>query len=112
MEQQNNTTSQQSHTGTLSKRMSQGACIGLVLIALFLAGAGKPNPEWGKLWMIKPLLMLPFAGAMGGLFFFLMDRFRSQGGWIKIVANIASLVVFLVGLWMGFVLGLNGTMWN
>jgi len=112
MTQQNNTTTKQLHRSSLSKRMSQGACIGLVLITLFLTGAGKPNPEWGKLWMIKPLLMVPFAGAMGGLFYFCTDHFREQGGWMKIGANIISLLIFIVGLWLGFVLGLNGTMWN
>jgi hypothetical protein len=41
-----------------------------------------------------------------------MDHFRARGGWIKIVANIVSLLGFIIALWMGTVLGLDGTLWN
>jgi hypothetical protein len=112
MTQENKFTAQQIHPATKGKRMLQGASIGLVLISIFLIGAGKPDPAWGKLWLIKPLLMVPFAGAMGGLFYYFMDHLRSQGGWRKAVAIVVSLIVFVFGLWIGAVLGLNGTFWD
>ena len=89
-----------------------GAAIGLVLISLFLISAGEPNPEWSPAWRIKPLLMMPFAGAMGGVFWCFMRYLSAQNRINSTVAILLSLVVFVVGLWMGFVLGLNGTYWN
>lgn len=89
-----------------------GAGIALVLIAFFLSGVDKPDPAWPKFWMVKPLIIVPLAGAMGGLFFYLMQPFRYKGGWQKIVATIICLIVYIIGLWLGTVLGLNGTLWN
>jgi len=112
MTQRNNLTMQRVHAGSLGKRMLQGGGIAFLLIALFLLGAGEPNPAWPKLWMVKPLIIVPFAGAMGGVFYYFMDHLRYQGGWRKILAHILSLVVYIFGLWIGTVLGLNGTMWH
>lgn len=92
--------------------MTLGALIGLLLISLFLLGTGEPNPEWGRAWWIKPLLLVPFAGAMGGMFTYFVSQQNLQSDWAKIVGMMISLLVFIVGLWMGFVLGLNGTYWN
>ena len=100
------------HPASVGKRMLQGAGIGFILILFFLIGAGEPDPDWPKLWMIKPLLMVPAAGALGGLFFYNMDHLRYQGGWREAFSYILSLLVFLVVLWLGVVLGLNGTMWD
>ncbi|WP_299820307.1 potassium transporter KefB [uncultured Pontibacter sp.] len=100
------------HPASAGKRMLQGAAIGLALIAFFLLGAGAPNPEWPEYWMIKPLLIVPAAGALGGLFFFNMDHLRFQGGWRAIFAMVLSLAVLLIVLWLGIVLGLHGTMWD
>jgi hypothetical protein len=112
MTQANNLTTQPVHSAPPGKRMLQGAGIALVLITIFLLGAGEPNPGWGKLWMIRPLIIVPLAGAGGGIFYYLMDHLRYQGGWRKITANMLSLIVYIIGLWLGTVLGLDGTMWN
>lgn len=100
------------HSTPLSKRILVGAGIGFMLIAFFLLGAGEPNPAWPKFWMVKPLLMVPFAGALGGVFYHFMDHLRYGGGWRKVLANILSVLVFITALWLGVVLGLNGTMWD
>ena len=100
------------HPVPVGKRMLQGAVAGLVLIVFFLAGAGEPDPGWPKLWIIKPLLLVPAAGALGGVFYYNMDPLRHQGGWRTAFAYILSLLVFLLVLWLGTVLGLNGTMWD
>lgn len=100
------------HSASLGKRMLIGAAIALTLITIFLLKAGAPDPAWGKFWMIRPLIIVPLAGACGGVFYHLMDTLRSKGGWKKIAANVLSVVVFIIGLWLGTVLGLNGTMWN
>jgi len=112
MTQRNNLTTQSIHPASLGKRMLQGAGIGLVLITAFLLSAGEPNPAWAKLWMIRPLIIVPLAGATGGVFYYLMDHLRFQGGWRKVLANILSLLVYTIGLWLGTVLGFAGTYWN
>lgn len=112
MTQKTHSTTQTVHSSSLSIRMLQGAGIALMLISAFLLSAGKANPEWPKFWIIKPLLMVPFAGAMGGAFYYLLDPMRHKGGWRKVLAAILSLIVYVIGLWLGTVLGLNGTMWN
>jgi hypothetical protein len=109
---QTNDSTPQPHPVSLSKRMLIGAGIGLSLISFFLISAGEPDPAWGKFWMIQPLVMVPFAGAIGGLCNYVIFQYRSLVGINKIVATILSILVFLFGLWMGIVLGLNGTMWN
>ena len=100
------------HPVSASKRMLQGAAIGLILISFFLIGGQQANPEWSKVWMLKPLLMVSAAGALGGLFFYNMDHLRAQGGWREPFALVLSLMVYIVVLWLGIALGLNGTMWD
>ena len=111
MTHQSETHNQPVHPAPVGKRMLLGAGIGLLLISFFLIGATKA-PEWSAYWWIRPLLVVPAAGALGGLFFYNMDHLRSQGGWRTGLANVLSLLVFIVVLWLGTVLGLAGTMWD
>ena len=96
---------------SLAKTIMIGAAIGLIVISFFVFGVDEPNPEWGKLWMIRPLIITPLAGGMGGAFYYLMDHLCSRG-LNRTVAVILSLIIFIIGLWLGIVLGLAGTMWN
>lgn len=112
MTQRKNATTQSHQPVSFMKPILIGAGVGLMVISFFVFGADAPKPEWGKLWMIKPLIITPIAGAMGGAFYYFMDYLSSRGGLNKTVAIILSLIVFLVGLWLGIVLGLNGTLWN
>ena len=107
-----NQTASPIHPGSLTKRMIQGAFIGLIIISAFLISAGQGKAEWGNWWMVKPLLMQPFAGAVGGAVYYYFDELRSKGGWSRIMADLFSLIIFIIGMWMGSVLGLNGTYWN
>jgi hypothetical protein len=100
------------HTAPLGKRALQGGGIALVLMILFLLPVHDPDPEWGTFWYIRPLIVITFAGAVGGAFYYFMDTFRYEGGWKKIVANIVCLIVYIFGLWIGSVLGLDGTLWD
>lgn len=93
-------------------RMLQGAGLALMLISALLILAGEGNPDWPELWQVKPLLIVPLAGAVGGLFYYTMDHLRYQGGLIKVLGIIFSILGYLIVLWLGTVLGLNGTMWN
>jgi len=97
---------------SLGKRMIVGAGIGLLLISMFLLSAGEPNPSWEKLWMIRPLIIVPLAGSMGGLCNYFILKYHNHVGVNKTIAMILSVIVFVIGLWLGTVLGLDGTMWN
>src|SRR4051812_5674666 len=109
MIQQNHFTAKPVNRTLLTKRMLLGAAIGLAVILFFIIGAGEPNPEWGKFWMIKPLILVPLAGATAGLCNYFITHLLGQR---KILATMLSIFVYLFGLWIGVVLGLNGTMWN
>ena len=97
---------------SLAKRILVGTGIGLVAISYFLISSGGGDPAWGRFWMIQPLIITPFAGAMGGLCNYIIFKYREQFGVNRVFATILSVLVFIVGLWMGIVLGLNGTMWD
>jgi hypothetical protein len=88
-----------------------GAFIAFLVISFFVFGVDKANPAWGKYWMIRPLIITPLAGAIGGAFYSFMD-YQSSRGFNRTVAILLSLVVYIIGLWLGVVLGLDGTMWN
>jgi hypothetical protein len=110
MTQASNTTSQPQ--ASLGKRMLIGTAIGLIVISYFLISSGGGDPAWGRFWMIQPLIITPFAGAMGGLCNYIIFKYHEQFGVTKVVATVLSVLVYIVGLWMGVVLGLNGTMWD
>ncbi|HZV68559.1 MAG TPA: hypothetical protein VFG10_03415 [Saprospiraceae bacterium] len=111
MSQTNNSTTQSIHLPTLLLRMLIGGVIAFLVISFFVFGAYEPNPAWGNLWRIKPLLLTPAAGAMGGAFYYFMEH-MSHRGLNKAVAIILSVIGYVIVLWLGVVLGLNGTMWD
>lgn len=88
-----------------------GAGIGLILISFFVFGAGQTSPEWGKFWMIRPLLISPIAGALGGAFYHYMNSLAKRGMNTTVTA-ILSMSVFIITIWLGIVFGLAGTMWD
>lgn len=112
MTQKENLTAESKTKIAAGKPMLIGAVIGFILIATFVFGADDPKPEWGKFWMIRPLIVGPAAGALGGLFYAFMNYMSAIGNINKTVAFIISLIVFVIGLWMGIVVGLDGTMWD
>lgn len=112
MVHQHKTLTQSVHSAPVSKRILQGAAIALIFISLFLYSTGEPNPEWPRFWMIRPLIIVPVAGALGGVFFYFMDHLRFQGGWMKVLATLLSVTGYIIALWLGTVLGLDGTMWH
>ncbi|HEY3403736.1 MAG TPA: potassium transporter KefB [Ohtaekwangia sp.] len=92
-------------------RMLVGAAIGFGVIAFFIFPTN-PDPAWSRYWMIRPLLIVPFVGALGGLCNHLLIRFYFLVGLTKTKAWILSVVIFIIGLWIGIVLGLDGTLWD
>ncbi len=111
------TTKQSSQTSfiqpsRMSRPMLIGAGIGLALISLFLYGVNDPDAAWGKFWVVRPMIMVSLAGAAGGAVFYFLNQLSNQGKLNKSVAVVLSIIIFIIGLWMGSVLGLDGTLWN
>lgn len=107
----NNAGTQLINTRSAGKYLLFGGGIALGLIVVFLLSAGKPKPEWGSYWMIKPLVLVPLAGAAGGMFYYLMLRRFTKGAG-RVFATVFSIIMYVVILWIGTVLGLNGTHWD
>lgn len=97
---------------SLFRNILFGALPAFTLIVIFLSSANNPDPAWHPLWILRPLLLVPFAGAMGGLFFTFMEPWRNKSGWTKAFAYLACLLVYVIGVFMGIVLGLDGTYWD
>lgn len=116
MTQLNHSSGQQQHPVPLGKLMLLGAWVAFILILTFLVlgdwFSQEPKPEWQRFWMFRPLIVVPLAGAAGGVLFYTLDFLCSQGGWKTALAYILGIVGFFVILWLGTVLGLAGTWWN
>lgn len=102
----------QRRTNLIAKRMITGAVIALIPISALLITVKNADPAWGKLWFLRPLIVVPLAGAMGGLFYHLMEGLRKRGGSNTIIANIIGVLVYLFIIWVGTILGLDGTLWD
>ena len=97
---------------SFAKRMSIGFAIGLVIISIFVFGAPNPNPEWGPYWRVKPLILTPLISSLGILWLYLPSFVNTKSKIKSGILMIISIMVFIASLWIGLVLGLNGTMWN
>jgi len=94
------------------KRALIGALIGFGIISLFVFTVTNPNPEWGENWKVRPLIVTPLATALATLSFLLKNLFEPKRKWVKALVVLISTVGFAIGLWLGVVLGLDGTLWN
>ncbi len=112
MTSQNTFKSVFSFTPQLVKRVFTGLAVGLAVILFFVLRVNPNHPDWGPYWMIQPLLITPLAGAAAGFCNHILDILRTQGGAKKVLANVLAVLIYAVALWLGIVLGLNGTMWN
>ncbi|QMU30903.1 potassium transporter KefB [Adhaeribacter radiodurans] len=111
MTEQNKSQNQSIYRASFVKPVVVGAGIALLVISFFVFGVDNPHPEWGKFWQVRPLIITPLAGAIGGAFYSFLD-YQSSRGFNRTVAILLSIVVYLIGLWLGIVLGLAGTMWD
>ena len=112
MNNRNNLSARPIDWPSLTKHLIFGAMVGLAVISLFVFGADNPKPEWGTYWRIRPLIITPLSGAAGGAVFYFMAHIGSQRGWSKASRVFTSIVIAFIGLWMGIVLGLDGTLWD
>lgn len=111
MTQQNKSQNQPIYSVSYLKPMLAGAGIAFLLISFFVFGVDAPHPEWGKFWQIRPLIVTPLAGAMGGAFYAFMS-YQISLGFNRTLGVLLSIVAFIIVLWLGTVLGLANTMWD
>ena len=100
------------YPGSLTKRMLLGAGLGLASISFFLLSVQHPDPSWPEYWMVRPLLVVPVAVALAGLCFHFLDKYRFEKGWNKLLITVLGIIGHLIALWMSFVVGLDGTLWD
>lgn len=110
------TSPNRSITGSINKRSLIiatliGAGIGLIIILFFISGA-ETQPHWPNLWKIRPLIITPFAAALGGASAYTATKALKRTGLNGAIAILLSLIGFIVALWLGIVLGLDGTLWD
>lgn len=98
--------------GSLAKRMALGAGVGLILILLFLSTADGNDPAWGRYWWIRPLVIVPLAGATAAAVYYLLDLLAQKRGWNRLIMGLFGFVLLFIALWLGSVVGLDGTYWN
>lgn len=89
-----------------------GAVIGLIVISGFVFSVNHPDPSWGPHWKIRPLILTPLITAFGMLSFFLKDFARPNTQTWRILVFLFSLACFFISLWLGIILGLDGTLWD
>jgi hypothetical protein len=97
---------------SLNRYMLIGGSISFFVIAFFLLQVKHPKPEWGSFWMVRPLLIVPLAGATGGACYYVLMKLRFKRGRKKVWVYILGIFIYLAGVWMGIILGLDGTLWN
>ncbi len=96
----------------LLKTAAGGWITGLCLISLFVFTVKYPDPQWGSYWQIRPLLMTPLIAGMGAVFACFLFKRGSESGLPKILFTVLAMGSFLVSLWIGIILGLDGTLWD
>jgi hypothetical protein len=93
---------------TLIKRVLQGAGIAFILIFIFIFISRKGKMDFEP-WELLAVASVTVGGAFGGIFYDLMDILRIHGGWKKVLANVAAVLVYIVTLYLSLVLSLNAT---
>lgn len=111
MTQKNTFTTRSIDRTSLIRAIAIGAGIALIAILFFVIGA-ESQPHWPEYWQIRPLIVTPLAGAFGGGLFHFANQQLQHAGLNKAVALILCAIGYLIVLWLGIVLGLDGTMWD
>ena len=89
-----------------------GGVLFLILMLLFLSSVNQPKPEWGFYWKVRPLLVTPTVGALSGVGVYYLLQWQRRFNWNRWVIGLVVLAGCLAGFFFGFVLGLDGTLWN
>ena len=97
---------------TLIKFAISGAFLALILISLLIFSVNTPKPEWDQHWYIRPLIVTPFVSSIGGIALYILNLKDFKSKILNLILLIFSILIFVFFLWIGTVLGLDGTLWN
>ncbi|MCB0649222.1 MAG: hypothetical protein KDC49_21270 [Saprospiraceae bacterium] len=97
---------------SIFQKMIFGFIIGLIVISALVFSVNDPDPAWGDYWRVRPLIVTPIITAFGMCSFFLKDLLCPKETALKITVFILSVLGFIFSLWIGTILGLDGTLWN
>ena len=102
-----------------SHRVLKSAGLAFVLsvifmpVFLFFGSVLTGQTFWQGLWHFFPLITVTIAGAFGGMVYYLMVQIWGTSPGKRILAVIASVLIYIVLLWLGLVAGLSVTgLWN
>lgn len=87
-----------------------GWLVGLSVISFFVFSVKNPHASWGEWWMLKPLMLTPLVA--GSFFYVSQIVFPSKNIRQKIGLFLLRIILSGAIIWMGVVLGLDGTLWN
>ena len=107
-----NLTSRSYKRPLLLRNALTGMVIAFAIILFFILQVDVPNPEWPELWMVRPLIITPLAGAFGGALYYIINNHNHDSGTKSILLRCISLLLYLFILWVGIILGLDGTLWD
>lgn len=96
----------------LVSMMALGYIIALTFVGFIILSVDYPKPEWSEYWFVRPLIITPIAGAFGGACCYLINTFSIQNSFAKLLRIVFSILVFVFFIWIGTILGLDGTLWN
>lgn len=91
------------HPKSLGQRTLQGCTIAIILIVFILSFTGEQNSP-NNTWILLPLVIVPASGALGGIMFYLTDRFRNQSGWKKTATNVFNLLFYIFVLIVAYII--------
>jgi hypothetical protein len=112
MTKKTETTSPDIFSDLLITRIFVGLLVGLTVISFFIFRVPHPKPEWGEWWRVRPLIVTPLMGALCGVGYHVVTSLLYQPGWRKTLGIVLGVIGCLVGMWMGIIMGLHGTLWN
>ena len=98
----NNESKQSVLPKSLVKRALQGAGLAILLAMPFTFLIIHEMGDLGIL-VFLPMLTTAVGGAIGGIFYYLMNNFRKAEGWNKILVNIICLIVYIITFWLSLV---------
>ncbi len=112
MTQRNISNATRNNPAAYALPMIIGGTIAFIMICMLVFSVKEPRPEWGSYWKIQPLVVAPVVGALGGLFYFLVNYLGAKWGLNKYLTIVLGVLGLIISLWMSIVFGLHGTMWN
>ncbi len=90
-----------------------GFGVAFILVSALILSVNAPNPVWGKNWFVKPILLTPVIAAPGGGVFYLISRISFENQLLfKLLKALLCLLAYIFFLWIGTIIGFNGTLWN